>query len=332
MMRGLSLFTGYGGIDLALKDYVKPIAYVEIEPYAQKIIAYRMADGSLPRAAILGDVQNIEGSVGDCDIIYGGFPCQDLSVAGNGAGLEGKRSGLFYEVVRLAKEIQPSFIFLENVPAIRTRGLEDVVRALTEIRYDCRWLCISASDVGANHKRERWFLLAHTNRTELREQQRRGCWPDRSGKIEFDLDGETQSVADTTIKRLAGTESLGEGNSERELSGNGDCKGLVADPESARLERYWDIREYRTKKRQEYTVFTDSSIEGGEDWWSVEPPILRVVNGTADQLDDVIPATKEFRKERIKAAGNGVVPLQVRVAFEKLLGIENYLLNAEEIL
>jgi DNA (cytosine-5)-methyltransferase 1 len=97
------------------------------------------------------------------DIIFGGFPCQDISVAGLGKGLEGDRSGLFFEIVRLARECEPRFIFLENVPAIRTRGGERVVKELASIGYDCRWTTLSAAAVGAPHKRERWFLLAHAN-------------------------------------------------------------------------------------------------------------------------------------------------------------------------
>jgi DNA (cytosine-5)-methyltransferase 1 len=98
------------------------------------------------------------------DIIGGGFPCQDLSVAGAGKGLDGERSGLFFEIVRLIRECNPRFVFLENVPAIRTRGGERVVKELASIGYDCRWTTLSASAVGAPHKRERWFLLAHTKR------------------------------------------------------------------------------------------------------------------------------------------------------------------------
>jgi site-specific DNA-cytosine methylase len=94
-------------------------------------------------------------------IIYGGFPCQDLSCAGNGKGLAGERSGLFFEILRLARETNPRFIFLENVPAIRTRGAATVVKELASLRYDCRWGLLSAYDVGAPHKRERWFLLAN---------------------------------------------------------------------------------------------------------------------------------------------------------------------------
>jgi DNA (cytosine-5)-methyltransferase 1 len=123
-----------------------------------------MADGSIPAAPICTDVTRMDGYAfrGKVDIVIAGFPCQDISVAGKGAGLEGERSGLFFEVVRLAKEIQPTFLFLENVPAIRTRGLDTVIQELTEAGYDCRWTMLSAADVGAPHKRERWFLLANS--------------------------------------------------------------------------------------------------------------------------------------------------------------------------
>jgi len=163
LLHSLDLFTGYGGITLALEPWCKPIAYVEIEEYAQRIIAERMADGSLPRAPILADVKNIKGEPGDCDIIVGGFPCQDISVAGNGAGLEGERSGLFYEIARLTKEIQPRFVFLENVPAIRTRGLYHVAEEFSSMGYDCRWTIVSANYAGAPHQRKRFFMLAHSS-------------------------------------------------------------------------------------------------------------------------------------------------------------------------
>jgi DNA (cytosine-5)-methyltransferase 1 len=168
MLNGLDLFSGIGGISLALRDYVRPIAYCEIDPYCQAVLLNRMADRSLLSAPIWDNISTLGNESGSLpnstiDIIYGGSPCQDISVAGHGKGLEGERSGLFFEIVRLAKEIKPKFIFLENVPAITSRGGLRVVREVTEMGYDCRWCCISAASVGALHKRERWFLLAHAH-------------------------------------------------------------------------------------------------------------------------------------------------------------------------
>lgn len=293
-MKSLDLFSGYGGITLALQDYVKPIAYVEIEEYAQKIIAYRMADGSLPRATILGDVKNVRGSVGVCDIITGGFPCQDISVAGNGKGLAGERSGLFYEIIRLTKEIRPSFVFLENVPAIRTRGLREVVRAFTEIGYDCRWTCISASDVGANHKRERWFLLAYANGDRNLKQ--------KSGSYGI---SQTMERIDRSKDSTAGEFS---GTGEREwrdaLRGHDEADDMADSTSSFSA----GLRSGEETKHSEFRSTSKHIFR--QDWWATEPSICRVVDECA------------FRLDRIKALGNGVVPLQVKTAFELLMGIK----------
>jgi DNA (cytosine-5)-methyltransferase 1 len=122
-----------------------------------------MADGLLPNCPIWDDVKTLQGIDlrGAPDIIYGGFPCQDISISGTGKGLGGERSGLFFEIVRLAKEIKPKFLFLENVSAITRRGGPTIIKIITEMGYDCRWCVVSAESVGAKHKRERWCLLAH---------------------------------------------------------------------------------------------------------------------------------------------------------------------------
>jgi DNA (cytosine-5)-methyltransferase 1 len=171
-MFGLDLFSGIGGITKALEPWVVPIAYCEIDHYAQATLLSRMADGDIKTAPIWDDVTTLRGEniPIQIDIIYGGFPCQDISTAGFGKGLEGERSGLFREICRLVKEIQPPFVFLENVPAIRTRGLREVVRAFTDMGYDCRWTSVSAREVDACHLRKRWFLLAYSNRNGLFKQ------------------------------------------------------------------------------------------------------------------------------------------------------------------
>lgn len=173
-LRSLDLFSGIGGITLALHDYAEPTLYCEIDPYAQAVLRSRMETNDLPRAPIHTDVRTLRGEPGQFDLICGGFPCQDISVAGFGKGLEGERSGLFFEICRLVGEIKPSFIFLENVPAIRTRGGERVGKELASLGYDCRWGVLSAFDVGAPHKRERWFLLAyrHSARLEVGQEER----------------------------------------------------------------------------------------------------------------------------------------------------------------
>jgi DNA (cytosine-5)-methyltransferase 1 len=177
VINGLDLFSGIGGLTLALSPWVKPVAYCENDRYAQSVLLSRMRDGSLPCAWIWDDVRTLRADhiglpeVG-IDIVYGGFPCQDISVAGAGKGLDGERSGLIKELYRLVGEIGPTFIFLENVPAIRSRGADSIVAELAGRGYDCRWTVVSAAEIGAIHIRKRWFLLAHANGERLRKELR----------------------------------------------------------------------------------------------------------------------------------------------------------------
>lgn len=183
-LHGLDCFSGIGGLSKALEPWVETVAYCERDPYAQGVLLSRMLEGALDAAPIWDDVSTLRGSMlPRIDIIFGGFPCQDISVAGDGAGLEGKRSGLFFEVVRLVEETKATFVFLENVPAIRARGLDVVVEELAKLGYDCRWTTLSAQEVGAPHLRERWFLLAaHPERLKLRFEQGRSRGADWAGE------------------------------------------------------------------------------------------------------------------------------------------------------
>lgn len=208
-MNGLSLFSGIGGIDVALSDVVRPIAYCEIDPFCQAVLLSRMATGDLVHAPIWDDIKTLRicRSEIDIDIIYGGFPCQDISIAGHGKGLEGERSGLFFEIVRLCREIKPRFIFLENVPAITSRGGTEVVREITAMGYDCRWCIISAASVGALHRRERWFLLANAQherclQSELQERSRSEKEISQGSYSLCESDIQSDDKADTTSKPI----------------------------------------------------------------------------------------------------------------------------------
>lgn len=298
MLNGLDLFSGIGGIALALDPWVRPVAYCEIDRYAQAVMVSRMAEGALPLAPIWDDVRTLHRGIlaghttgqhddGETiDIITGGFPCQDISVAGNGAGLAGERSGLFFEIARLAGELRPAFIFLENVPAITTRGGRDVVGAITALGYDCRWCVISAAEIGANHKRERWFLLAHTNRQQHK-------------------DG-TQTIRRTTLPQLlADTKSGSQQGEFRRLDKQPSAqqkKEIASHSSGQGLQRQRLAESERWQQSSPYGNFSS-------EWWTVEPDVGRVDHG--------IP----FRMDRIKGLGNSVVPLQVRTAFEILSGL-----------
>jgi DNA (cytosine-5)-methyltransferase 1 len=161
MLNGLDLFSGIGGLTLALSPWVRPIAYCERDRYAVAVLLSRMQEGRIHSAPIWDEILTLKASMlPTIDIIYGGFPCQDLSSSGTRKGLAGERSGLFFEILRLADEIKPSFIFLENVCRVR-KELHIIGRELADLGYDSRWCSLSAYDVGASHQRERWFLLAH---------------------------------------------------------------------------------------------------------------------------------------------------------------------------
>jgi len=156
-------------MSIALRQWVRPLAYCEVDKYCQSVLLSRMLCKTITMAPIWDDITTfpVRELPQVVDIIYAGFPCQDISIAGTGVGLAGKRSGLIYEILRLSRELRPTFIFLENVPAITTRGGLVLVQEITKMRYDCRWCVISAASVGATHKRERWFLLAHTKSERL---------------------------------------------------------------------------------------------------------------------------------------------------------------------
>ncbi len=269
-MYGLDLFSGIGGISIALEPWVRTIAYCEQDRYAQSVLLSRMSEGKLHRAPIWDDIKTLRGSeLPEIDIIFGGFPCQDLSVAGRGKGLEGERSGLFYEIIRLTKETRAPFVFLENVPAIRTRGLLEVIREFTEMGYDCRWTCLSAASVGAPHKRERWFLLAHANGSSLQKQQRWCAGARWEGKIQPSIYVENGSNPNT----------------------DSQSKGI-------RQPSKWN-------QDSEFLWTLES-----DNWDDNAQFFLRVDNGVRD------------RPHQVKCLGNSVVPMQVREAFKKLMGLK----------
>ena len=247
MLNGLGLFEGIGGLTIALQEWVQPVAYCEKERYCQAQLLSRMAEGLLPAAPIWDDIETLfkDRIESPIDIIYGGFPCQDISCAGTGKGLDGKRSGLFWELYRLVEEIKPSFVFLENVPAIRTRGMEILIKKFTDVGYDCRWTCVSAAEVGAPHLRKRWFFLAHAKRSELWEQPGRSSGKSGEDQAFTGLDGQDRAVADSSGAGRRNSETLQEGSKQPGIraaacSSWWDIEpnvGRVADGVSRRLDR-----------------------------------------------------------------------------------------------
>lgn len=182
-MRTMHLFAGAGGgllADLILGH--TPVVAVEWGPYPCQVLRERAAEGWFPELVVWeGDVRDFDPSdyKERVDCIHAGFPCQDISVAGKQAGVaEGTRSGLYREVLRIAGAIRPEYIFLENVAAIKSNGLEQVIKDLAILGYDTRWVCIRASDVGAFHERDRWFCLGFDTYRDNANRERRPKFPD----------------------------------------------------------------------------------------------------------------------------------------------------------
>ena len=154
-----SLFAGIGGVDLGFERAGLECKWqVEIDDYATKVL-----EKHWPNVSRWRDVKTFppeDKQDWNVDIIAGGFPCQDISTAGKGAGLNGERSGLFFQIIRLARQLRPKAIVLENVSALLVRGMGDVLGELAEVGYDSEWHCLPAAGVGAPHRRDRVFIIA----------------------------------------------------------------------------------------------------------------------------------------------------------------------------
>ena len=163
MLKVLDLFSGIGGFSLGLERTggFETVAFCEIEDFPRNVLAKHW-----PEVPCYEDVRELTAArlAADgiaVDVICGGFPCQDISFAGRGAGLAGERSGLFYEIARLVGELEPRYVILENVAALLSRGLGDVLGTLASLGYDAEWHCIPASYVGAPHRRDRIWIIAY---------------------------------------------------------------------------------------------------------------------------------------------------------------------------
>lgn len=165
-MNELALFAGAGGGILGGKLLGwRTVCAVEWEPYAAGVLAARQNDKVLEPFPIWDDVQTFDGTPwrGIVDVVSGGFPCQDISSAGKGAGIDGERSGMWKHMARVVCEVRPEWVFVENSPMLVSRGLGTVLRDLAEIGFDAAWTVLSAAQVGAPHIRERIWICAHSN-------------------------------------------------------------------------------------------------------------------------------------------------------------------------
>jgi DNA (cytosine-5)-methyltransferase 1 len=192
-----SLFAGIGGFDLGFERAgIKTVWQVEIDPFCRKIL-----ERHWPNVKRFNDIRQCgQGNLPAVDVICGGFPCQDISYAGKGAGIDAERSGLWSEYVRIIGELGPRYVVVENVAALLDRGMERVLGNLATLGYDAEWGVLCARDFGLPHRRERVLIVAYPN--SLRRQ--------KSSKriLQFEKPGEKSSygnrwdVAPSRVQRM----------------------------------------------------------------------------------------------------------------------------------
>ena len=269
-MNELALFAGAGGGILGgtLLGW-RTVCAVECEPYAASVLAQRQNDGILTPFPIWDDVRTFDGKPwhGIVDVVSGGFPCQDISAAGRGAGIDGERSGLWSEMARIIGEVRPKFVFVENSPLLVGRGLVRVLADLAEMGFDAHWGVIGAADVGAPHRRDRCWIVAHAT-------------------------GEQHQGEPHAERRKTGAELFPNADSERGRPGAGredwkeasDSSEAMADAgshnEQSKFAASADAQE-RCRPQQRPV----GSCRDGAGWWAVEPDVGRVANGVAAELD-----------------------------------------------
>ena len=264
-MNELALFAGAGGGILGghLLGW-RTVCAVEWEAYPASVLCARQNDKILPPFPIWDDVQTFDGRPwrGIVDVVSGGFPCQDISAAGRGAGIDGERSSMWKHMARIVGEVRPRYVFVENSPMLTTRGLGVVLADLSTLGFNAKWGVVSAASVGAPHKRDRIWIYAYSNKQHWR------CKSQQShNNIRKTIHNEFSGVR-TKISNI----------------NSAQCKG---------------------NKRTERSIAERTEF-GKRSWWETEPNVGRVADGVAARVD------------RLKAIGNGQVPLCAATAWRIL--------------
>jgi DNA (cytosine-5)-methyltransferase 1 len=330
-LRELALFAGAGGGILGghLLGW-RCVCAVEWDAYARDTLIARQNDGCLPAFPIWDDVQTFDGRAwrGAVDIVSGGFPCQDISAAGKGAGIDGGRSGMWQHMARIIGEVRPRFVLVENSPMLVGRGLARVLGDLASLGYDARWGVVSAEDAGAPHVRERIWIVAWSR--EVHDSNSGG-----SGSLRLFSQGSDERVdalrieqkSWSTIKSgCAGTSKMADADSINDaLRGNATLVAREVAQRGADGDRSIDHGRSRCEgsaRQGSKMDNTDSAqCEGnssafrvqsqhadfsGTGWWAVEPDVGRVAHGVAARVD------------RLRGLGNGQVPAVVQLAWRAL--------------
>jgi len=272
-----SLFSGIGGIDLGLERAgMQCLWQVEIDPFCQNVLAKHWPD-----VKRYGDITKLDGSeLERVDLIAGGFPCQDVSHAGTKKGLDGARSGLWFEMSRMVRVVRPRYVVVENVAALLVRGLGRVLGDLAALGYSAEWECLPAAAFGAPHIRDRVFILAYDDGDYSRTS---GTRQDQAGSARLPI-GSRESNA--IVSTMANTESISERAGLCSRESRRQWRGRLGDGGSA-----FDAPDSNSQ----------SEIWPSESWsqrghWATEPDVGRVANGIPRRVD------------RLRGLGNAVVP------------------------
>ena len=355
------LFAGAGGgilADLLLGH--NPIGACEIEKYPREVLLARQRDGYLPEFPIWDDVCTLDGNhwKGSVDVLCGGFPCQDISAAGKRAGIAGERSGLWKEYARLIREMRPRFVFAENSPLLRTRGLGVVLEDLAALGYDARWGVLGAGAVGAPHKRDRMWVLAYANCKQDDSKRRVSeCGWNALGRKEHaafrenrkasansvngqsdapEMEDSRRALQSRTEFREKNENEVREGYSNQHQRSGSPSKSNVADSDDTGCKKQWftfsNAPQYKTIECRGYW-HTDPAELGNAE-------LLR--DGWREQQQESGKETRQYRRarnqenwptqpivgrvahgvahrvDRLKAIGNGQVPQCAAMAFNIL--------------
>lgn len=294
-----SLFAGIGGFELGCErawPNSKTIWQVEQNPFCQSILSKHW-----PTAKIYNDVRDITiNNVEPVDVLLGGFPCQDISTAGQQKGVhDGKKSSLWWEMHRIISEIRPRVVIMENVANIIRLGGADVVGSLAQIGYDCEWTVIRASDFGACHQRARWFCVTYP---KMSNQHRKSTTESQENK-----------------KTWINSSIIG----EHHIGKVSEWRNTTPDTNGTRFQR-----QSKHSQQLESTLINECRYSqnhgshNGRDYWkktSYPSPFCRV--------DDGLPN----RVARLKALGNAIVPQCSQWIAEQVLqsGLLDDLLEGE---
>jgi DNA (cytosine-5)-methyltransferase 1 len=322
-MNVLDLFSGIGGFALGLERAgMKTVAFCEIDLTCRQVLAKNFPGVPLFTDVKLLNSETLKHYLGDVtiDVIAGGFPCQDISVAGRKKGMidehgQATRSGLWFEFKRLIREIKPRYVIIENVANLRGNGLVTVLQDLWSLGYDAEWHIISARSVGAPHLRERIWIVAYPHGQSVRLEPRGILGTLREservagdhGEVGPGLHGSDASNSDSErlqgqIQRSEENGRVGEeqnnGRSPRRVRKPSRSNFFTPDPDHVRL---WKAFASSEEKHKWWTETTTRF----RDWWKTESPICRVDDGLSARVDR---GTEKIRAARIKQLGNTIVP------------------------